>query len=230
METRHHILCKREIEIWTLFGDLQYLWIREYKLTGSGRKVIYEKVKCFCGKEYFCQRQHLLWGTTKNCGCRKIEKCRIQGKKSTSHGMEWTPFYSVFSSMKARCHCINNNSFYRYGGRGIKCLWKNFIDFQNDMYEGYISFKELHPWVTPSIERNDNDGNYCKDNCTWIAFSKQQKNTSLVKRITFQWETKIRADWEHEYLKNHNAKKGILGDRMRRWWSFEEAFLTPNLR
>ncbi len=46
--------------------------------------------------------------------------------------------------------------------------WLNFEAFKNDMYPIY------KPGLT--IERVDVNGNYCKENCTWITRGEQVRN------------------------------------------------------
>jgi hypothetical protein len=72
--------------------------------------------------------------------------------------------------MKYRCFVKTSSDYHKYGARGIKVCdkWLNFSDFYTDMAETYS------PGL--SIERIDNNKNYCKENCKWIRSEDQAKN------------------------------------------------------
>jgi hypothetical protein len=71
--------------------------------------------------------------------------------------------------MKARCNNKNHEFYHRYGGRGITYdpKWETFEGFYEDMGE-----KPGKGW---DIDRIDNDGNYCKENCQWLTRSENAK-------------------------------------------------------
>lgn len=80
------------------------------------------------------------------------------------------PLYPVYNAMIARCYIVGNDSYKDYGGRGIKVcpLWKNnFQKFLEDMGPRPENF---------TLERLDNDKNYCKENCIWAPQGEQNKN------------------------------------------------------
>ena len=91
--------------------------------------------------------------------------------------------------MKNRCDNSNFRYYRLYGGRGISYSkdWEKFENFQKDMEKTYI--KGL------TIDRIDNNGNYCKENCRWSDWFTQANNTNRNRYIKFNGETKTLSEW-----------------------------------
>ena len=84
---------------------------------------------------------------------------------------------AIWYGMKSRCYNQDSAVFKRYGGRGIKISdeWLNSFDqFYKDMGP--------RPNSEYSIDRIDNDGNYCKENCRWVTRIEQHRNTSKTNK------------------------------------------------
>jgi hypothetical protein len=73
--------------------------------------------------------------------------------------------------MAARCTDPRDNSYERYGGRGI-----TVCDRWLKSYESFLA--DMGPKPTPdhSIDRIDNDGNYEPGNCQWATRVEQRAN------------------------------------------------------
>jgi hypothetical protein len=93
--------------------------------------------------------------------------------------------------MLTRCTNPKATGFDRYGGRGIDVCdrWRSFENFLADMGERPMGL---------TIDRKDNNGCYCKENCRWITVAEQNRNTCKSIRITVGTETKIMADWSKQ--------------------------------
>ena len=85
-------------------------------------------------------------------------------------------FYDVYFTMRARCNRKTHVSYCNYGARGIKCLWKTFEDFKNDMYESYKAHVKKYGRENTSIDRIDVYGNYCRENCKRSTRHEQRMN------------------------------------------------------
>lgn len=86
-----------------------------------------------------------------------------------THGLSDSLVYKVWQNMKNRCENPKYVYYHRYGGRGISYdpRWKEFSEFYLDMG---------NPPQGMTLDRINNDGNYCKDNCRWASKKTQAMN------------------------------------------------------
>lgn len=129
----------------------------------------YYLCQCDCGNTITLPTNRLNAGTTISCGCYRKEK---QKEGVTTHGLSHHRLYLTWSMMKDRCNNPNNSMYHTYGNRGIAICneWNNVENFINDMYP---SFQE-----GLTLDRIDNNGNYCKSNCKWSTPKEQANNKS----------------------------------------------------
>lgn len=164
---------------------------------------------CDCGNMKVIGGNFLRNGTSTSCGCLvKI------------HGGTKSRLYHIWLGMKSRCYNPKNYRFDDYGNRGITVCdkWKyNFNAFSKWAKEnGYRD--DL------SIDRIDNNGNYCPENCRWATPKEQANNRRNNLFITYKGERHTLSEWAlilnmsfstlaHRLYKNH--------------WTVEKAFSTP---
>ena len=125
-------------------------------------------------------------------------------------------------SMKNRCYNPNDKQYKNYGGRGI---------FICDKWR--YSYKEFAKWVFRhsnykkglTIDRINNDGCYCPNNCRFATLTEQGNNqrTNLPK-ITYKGITQSIQQWSYSvkipyYCISHRIHKLK--------WSVERAITTP---
>lgn len=179
---------------------------------------------CDCGNKKDLEFKSIKSGNTKSCGCLQKELASIRLKKRrTTHGESKTYFYKRWWHMRARCKFIWDKDYKNYGAKGIKCLWENYIDFKNDMYESYLKHSKKYGDKDTTIERINYKGNYCKDNCRWATFQEQARNKSNNRLITHGKNTKTLSEWARYAKMSHEA----LAYRLSKGLSIEEAITLP---
>ena len=130
---------------------------------------------CDCGNKTEVIQVNLLNSHTTSCGCRSS---RISiADRTRTHGMSYTRLYNVWRGMISRCTYPSHDMYPIYGGRGISICetWRN--NFQS-FYEWAMShgYATDAPFGECTIDRIDNDGNYCPENCRWVDMKAQQAN------------------------------------------------------
>lgn len=148
--------------------------------------------KCSCGKDTIVSNNNLKNGHTKSCGCLNADLLRT---RATKHGHckkgKVSRTYYCWHSMIKRCTKPNNKAYKNYGGRGIKVCnkWMKFENFLKNMGECPKGM---------SLDRINNNGNYCKSNCRWTTYNKQNRNKRNNINITFKNKTQCLTDWAKE--------------------------------
>lgn len=139
------------------------------------------KCVCRCGNNKIVATYRLKKGHIKSCGCQR----RKHGFWDKDFSKGKAKFYKMWQSLKARCDNPNLKSYDNYGGRDITYdpRWSEFLEFKGDMYLKYLYAVKHLKMKNASIERKDVNGNYCKENCTFVEFSDQMKNTRSVREF-----------------------------------------------
>lgn len=105
--------------------------------------------------------------------------------------------YRIWKNMRARCYSPCNKNVGYYQQKGIKVCerWNSFANFFQDMGERPLGY---------SLDRIDNDGDYCPDNCRWADVNTQVKNRGNFNiKISYKGKTQCLKDWSREYKINY---------------------------
>lgn len=134
----------------------------------AGEGLLWECI-CKCGASKHVLASRLNSGAAKSCGCRKAAG-GWQKTAAKTHGRRYSAEYSVWKGIWRRCTDQNSEHYKNYGARkiGVCEKWSSFEGFFEDMGE--------RPSASHTIERDNNDIGYCKDNCRWATRKDQQNN------------------------------------------------------
>lgn len=133
---------------------------------------------CDCGNTCVVAGYLLRNNGTKSCGCLHDEKARERAiARNATHRKSNSRLYPIWHSMKQRCTYPHHPAWKYYGGRGITVCdeWlHSFEAFYRWAYEnGYRD--DAQKWEC-TLDRIDNNGNYCPENCRWVDMKTQVAN------------------------------------------------------
>lgn len=205
-------------------------WEKFWLLTALGEFksknwIAYEKCLCKCWNIKYISRPHLRKWVTNSCWCLRDEmsKKRIINM-STKHWMYWTRLYKIYTQAKYRCDNANSNWYSRYWWRWIKFVRNCFEEFRDDMYESYLEHLDKYWERQTTLDRIDNDWNYCKENCRWATHIEQQRNKIDNVECVYKWAKY----WTiRELCEATNTTYHVVERRIKHWRDTESAIETP---
>lgn len=197
------------------FGLLTVIGLAE-----TDTRKTYWVCKCDCGNMKTVRSDSLLCGAIKSCGCIKRKQDGVNLTKNHRHKMSGTRIYSEWQGMKGRCYNKGSARYADWGGRGIEVCeqWRN-------------SFESFYTWAMANgyqdnltIDRIDNNGNYCPENCRWVGQQEQCRNRRSNINITIGNSTRTLMEWceifqvdytnvNARYHRNKNATIDYLFNR-----------------
>lgn len=166
------------------------------------------RCRCQCGNERIAPGNALKIGRVRSCGCKR-----------ELHGMTGERLYNEWRDMKRRCYNPHSPIFKDYGGRGITVCaeWAN-------------SFEAFRDWALANgyrddltLDREDNDGPYCPENCRWATKKEQGNNKRSNHMLTYRGTTQTVAQWADET----GISYATLQKRLKYGWSVERTLTTP---
>lgn len=167
--------------------------------------------RCICGNEKII-REHRLLHRNKSFVCR----CASNPGYS-SHGLSQSPEYGVWQTLKDRVLNPAHHKYPNYGGRGIR-ICDRWLKFEN-----FIADMGRRPGKGYSIERKDNDGDYCPENCVWVKASEQARNRRNNRNLTLNGSMRTLTEWCELYgMAQPTVRKRLKGN-----WALLDALTRP---
>lgn len=177
------------------------------------------KCKCDCGNIVIVNGSFLRNGHTSSCSCLQKDiaarTAKKMGMENKRHGMSQARVHNIWRGMKQRCEDHNAEDWPRYGGRGI-----TVCDEWRDNFEAFRDWAMVNGYRDDlSIDRIDNDGNYCPENCRWATDEEQNNNRRNSRMVTFNGKTMSLKQWANET----GIPRGTIAARLRTGWTVERA-------
>ena len=190
-----------------------HLLAKRYLGRGVSNKHTYECI-CDCGTVVDVVAERLTGGYKTSCGCATPHNPGIWVGDSS------TRLYRIWIGMKFRCDKGDKYCDKHYVERGIKVC--------DEWYNNYFAFKE---WALShgyqenlTIDRIDNYGDYCPDNCRWISMEEQNRNRTNNRMVEYRGITKTLAEWSRDLNVNYWT---LIYRFDKLHMTPEEAFNTP---
>ena len=126
---------------------------------------------------------------------RELKSCqkeRYRHRGNVKHGLfhDNQKLFNLWQTMKSRCENQNRENYKDYGGRGIRLCdeWKDASNFvlwalRNGYKEGL------------QLDRIDNNGNYCPENCRFVTPKENSRNRRNTKFLVVNNEKRCVAEW-----------------------------------
>lgn len=171
------------ISVGDTFGHLTVIddspnWL--HRKNGKKDRAVLCECDCKNKTQKLIKVDDLRYGRVSSCGCL-----------FEHHHMSNTKIYQQWAGMCARCNRKTHGSYKNYGARGISVCkeWEE-------------SFETFYSWAIENgfkdgltIERIDNNGDYCPENCIFIHKSEQSKNRRNCIFLTYNNQTKGLKEW-----------------------------------
>lgn len=173
---------------------------------------------------------HVFWRCACRCGGTPLIRVdRLQSRRPgdcacprRAHGYarrgQYGPEYRTWMRMNSRCYVVGDNSYDRYGAKGVTVCgeWRrDFLAFLN-----HIGPK---PGPEYTLDRIYGSRGYEPGNVRWATRKEQQNNLSTNRLISCQGRTRTVAQWADEIGLPYNT----VHQRIQDGWPPERAFNEP---
>jgi len=144
----------------------------------------------------FCSRE------CKSISIKDKKDSRKKRKEPIWKG-DYLKTYHRWRMMIQRCTNSKNTAYYNYGGRGITVCkrWLVYNNFLDDM--GY-------PPKETTLDRLDNEGNYCPENCSWVSRKENNNNKRNCFKIEIRGEILSAKQLWEKYFPNKEISYNFL--------------------
>ena len=123
---------------------------------------------------------------------------------------------TAWGQMISRCYDPKHPKYPRYGGRGIRVCdrWicrRLFIEDMGERPKG------------KSLDRIDNNGDYCPENCKWSSDVEQAHNRENNRNLTLNGESHCITEWS----RITGIGRKTISKRLDSGWTISQALSTP---
>lgn len=172
--------------------------------------------KCICNKIFSRNFSNIEKGSLlcNDCGRykRNFEKSKYIVKDRR--------LYRIWKCMNHRCNNSTDSNYDRYGGRGIK-VCDDWLETNQEGFNNFYRDMGFYPTVAHTLDRNNGDLGYWKENCSWESQKTQMNNVSTNHMI--HWEgTDYTLQQLGELL---GIKPNTILTRLRRGYPLEQAVM-----
>lgn len=172
--------------------------------------------KCDCGNLVETKINTFKYGMKKSCGCLKTGR----KKSDTFHKKSDSRLYGKYWNMRRRCYDKTYKCYHRYGGRGIK-VCEEWLNDSGAFVRWAILNGALDKTLT--LDRIDNDGDYCPENCRFVSMKEQNRNVSRNRILEFNGEKHCVAEW----IEITGIPESTFRSRLSLGWDIEKILNTP---
>ena len=200
--------------LWKTYWLLKIIGEWWYSKPTKSRRRGYRMVECLCE----CWNNINISFSAINAW--RCNSCWCYQRESvTTHWDTKNRLYRIYWGMLSRCNNVNVLNYKLYWWRWIRCLRQTYSSFKSDMFESYIKHLKIHGPMDTSLDRIDNNWNYCQENCRWSTHKQQANNRSNSIKLEHQWQSHTIQSWS----KIVNINESTIRNRLYRWWSIEKA-------
>lgn len=151
----------------------------------NGGHALYKGICNECGFERIARHNHL----------KRTSECKHIGLngKFINYEISWNNkrIQKTFNDMRQRCYDENNKNYKWYGAKGIK-ICNEWMDNPH-LFEEWALQNGYEDNLT--IDRINEDKDYCPNNCRWITNSQNAKYKSTTSLINVNGEVHSGKDW-----------------------------------
>lgn len=182
---------------------------------------LYWTLKCLrCGNLFEARTAKVI--TMTSCGCK------MGNQFKSKHRLYNHSLYYTYKCMKGRCHNPKADNYNNYGAKGISVCEEWLAPVTG--IQSFVKWAEENGWSEESglqLDREDNNGNYCPENCRWVPPKINARNRSTNYLVDLNGE-QVPFVAAFEFYKDI-TKVGRYGayQRIKRGWKTEDAFLIP---
>lgn len=170
-------------------------------------------------KQYYQKNKQRIDKQNKNWRQDNLDKNRLYSKNSRNKNR----IYYIWKSMVERCGKYKNYKKIR-----VCKKWLKYENFKKDMHNSYLIHCKKFGIKNTTIDRINNNGNYCKSNCRWATPKQQANNRRTNHYYKYNGIVKTISEW-YDYYKPKMTQCCFRSRLIKLKWSMKRVLieLTP---